>query len=65
MTNKWLDPTKYSKDDEFIRAYNQMHARAMAYADIIKLVEEAEGRVQAIAKQIQLAEAVSKSHGIS
>lgn len=42
-----------------------MHARAMAYADIIKLVEEAEGRVQAIAKQIQLAEAVSKSHGIS
>ena len=54
LTNKWLDPTKYPSDPEFIRAYNQAHARAMAYKEVIDLVEGADQRIEEIKRQLEV-----------
>lgn len=64
LSNKWLDPTKYNNNEDFIRAYNQMHARAMAYGEIINLIEEAPNMVETVKKQIEIQSAVRKTGGI-
>ena len=61
LTNKWLDPTKYSSDADFIRAYNQAHGRMVAYKEIILMVESASQRVEEIKRQLEVSD---KSYGI-
>lgn len=61
LTNKWLDPTKYPSNEEFIRAYDAMYGRAIAYQEIIDLIDSSESRIEEIKRQLEITE---KSYGI-
>lgn len=61
LTNKWLDPTKYPSNEEFIRAYDAMYGRALAYQEIIDLIDKSDVRIEEIKRQLEVGE---KSYGI-
>lgn len=50
--NKWLNPQEFNNNDEFMRAYNIMWARAKVVTEIHKMVDEAFERSKLIQKRI-------------
>lgn len=58
LTNKWIDRAAYPDDNQFIRAYDSMHQRALAYQDIINLVDGASKRIADIEARVSQIEKV-------
>ena len=61
LTNKWLDPLAYKTKEEFFDAYTHMHARAVAYQEVVDIVDRSAQKIEDIKKQIVLPE---KPYGI-
>jgi hypothetical protein len=53
LTNKWLEPTAYKSNEEFMIAYNAMRGEALAFQKVIDLVEGAASRIEGIRKRMQ------------
>lgn len=51
--NKWLNPQEFKDNDEFMRAYNVMWARAQSIKEMVLLLSTAEQRVKDIGNRIK------------
>lgn len=61
MSNRWLDPTQFKTQDEFVKAYNEVHGRAQAYGELIDMLSGAEGKIEQLTKSLSTDK---KSYGI-
>jgi hypothetical protein len=53
LHNKWLNPSDYKTQEEFLLAYNEELGYARAVKDILKMIDDASTRVEGIAKSME------------
>lgn len=53
LHNKWLSPSEFKSQEEFLLKYNEELGYAKAVKDIITLIDNAGARVESISKKLQ------------
>jgi len=61
LNNKWLDPAEFSDNETFIKAYNEVYARARAFQEVILKIDGASNRISDIKTRM---ESLTKNYAV-